>query len=112
MASKSKLFRLLTAGKRASRMRRSTVRASRSSSSSSISRVRWRAWSRFSAAPSARTRADVDRGGVRRRAGRLLVLAQHGRELQLLEMVARQDLGRLGRAGHVGAPASASGRLM
>ena len=40
MASKSKLSRLLTAGKRASRMRRSTVRASRSRSSSSIGRIR------------------------------------------------------------------------
>jgi hypothetical protein len=47
--------------------------------------------------------------------GELFVLAQHGRQLQLLEMMAQKDLGRLGDgcAGHAGAPASALGsRLM
>ncbi len=38
--------------------------------------------------------------------GQPLVLAQRRRQLQLLEVVAQQDLGRLGGGGHAGAPAS------
>ena len=50
MARKSKVSKLLTAGKRAERIRRSTIRWWRSMSSSSASRSRQAEWSTFSAA--------------------------------------------------------------
>lgn len=43
----------------------------------------------------------------------LLVLAQYGWQLQLLQMMTQQDPGRLGRGGHAGASAPApANRLM
>ena len=82
MAAKSKVSKLLTAGNLASRMRRSVTRRSRSSSSSSTRR------SRISDV------VEAVAGGLARD---LLVFAQDGRQLQLLEMMGEQHGGHGGR---------------
>ena len=83
MTLKSKLSRLLSTGKRAALMRRSTMRRSRSISSSS--------------AKSAEDSDVIDafRGAL---PGDLVVLAQEGRQLQRLEVVGEQHLRCVGHA--------------
>ena len=86
MTLKSKLSRLLTTGKRAALMRRSTMRRSRSISSSSAS----------SQQVAGRDRViDAFRGAL---PGDLVVLAQEGRQLQRLEVVGEQHLRCVGHA--------------
>ena len=88
MAAKSKLSRLLTAGNRASRMRRSIIRRSRSE--------------QLELGKAQQVGGMVD---ALRRAlpGELVVLAQEGRQLECLEVVRQQELGRV---AHAAAPPS------
>jgi hypothetical protein len=84
MAAKSKLSRLFTAGNRASLIRRSTMRRSRSISSSSA-------------------KADVIEALGGALPSELVVFAQECRQLERLQVMSEQQLGRI---GHDAAPVS------
>ena len=84
IAVKSNVSKLFTAGKRAARMRRSTMRRSRSMSSSSTRRRRI---------------ADMIVALARGLGGDLFVFPQHGRQLELAEMMGEQNPRRRWRFG-------------